>query len=112
MKRAAGPLSALLLAMLMVFAVTACDSDEDAPQLASGHPGYHKTNCLGCHSTDSHNKGLMPGDCAECHGNNGAPAGHGSTANCLDCHASGGKAINADHVAANHDAPGDCNACH
>jgi hypothetical protein len=54
--------------------------------LADAHPGWQNPVCLGCHQTDIHNEGLVPYQCAACHGTNGAPAGHAGPAPCSDCH--------------------------
>jgi hypothetical protein len=54
--------------------------------LTKGHSGWMNPRCLDCHRTDSHNDGLVPYQCAVCHGTNGAPPGHGEVAGCSDCH--------------------------
>ena len=58
----------------------------DPPQLTSGHLGWKEPKCLSCHSTNDHNDGLVPYQCAECHGTNGAPGGHSNSDNCGGCH--------------------------
>jgi hypothetical protein len=101
-------LACLLLVSTFAFSVSACA--EDAPTLASGHPGWKKPDCWasGCHTAaNTHNDDLAPYECAECHGNNGAPGGHGGQPPCMGCHADqhGGKA-------AGFVDPDACRTCH
>ena len=74
----------VVLAAGLLALATGCE--EDAPQLGSGHPGWQTPDCRSCHSR-AHNADKVPGQCAECHGNNGAPEGHGETDGCDSCHA-------------------------
>jgi hypothetical protein len=63
--------------------------------LTSTHFGYQIADCGLCHSMDNiHLNGdspVLPDNtepyfCASCHGNNGAPIGHGETGRCFWCH--------------------------
>jgi hypothetical protein len=84
-----------------------------APELGSGHPGYGKQpDCWtsGCHDRRHTMKSSdSPYQCADCHGSNGAPAGHvpDSAAPCGPCHGEkhGGPA-------AGFIDPTACDACH
>jgi hypothetical protein len=84
-----------------------------APQLDADHPGYGKQpNCwtAGCHDRSHTMKSTdWPYQCADCHGNNGAPASHvpQSADACGPCHGQmhgGPSAGFIDPVA--------CDACH
>ena len=49
------------------------------------HNGWLRANCTPCHPGDSHNTGMKPYECVDCHGNNGATrVAHGN--NCQSCH--------------------------
>ncbi|USD36632.1 hypothetical protein [Ferrimonas sp. SCSIO 43195] len=59
--------------------------------LTESHFGWKQPNCATCHDSDT-NKGHVvddkaPFECAECHGSNGAPKGHGEVTTCGFCHA-------------------------
>jgi hypothetical protein len=89
--------------------VAGCGGD-GAPKPDSGHTGWQQPNCLqsGCHD-QGHNGATMPYECADCHGDNGAPEGHGAGCGTdLTCH--GGQ----DHggAAAGFPPPEACEACH
>jgi hypothetical protein len=84
--------------------------DESAPKVGSGHTGWQQPNCLqsGCHE-NGHHGADAPYECEECHGDNGAPEGHGAGCGTdLTCH--GGQ----DHggEAAGFPPPEACEACH
>ncbi len=73
--------------------------------LASGHAGWKKAACLGCHDAD--HGGTSVTQCAACHGSNGAPGrpeGH-AAAECAGCHA-------AAHPGLGDPGPGGCTTCH
>lgn len=77
-----GTLMRILLLVLTLWLGTAC-----APELDSDHPGWKQPACWGCHSKGStHHAGDLPYQCADCHGTNGAPAGHGGATPCTTCH--------------------------
>jgi hypothetical protein len=105
-----------LLVVVVAFSfsmLSGCDSGDSAPQLGSGHPGWHKADCFACHEESGHRKGHTPGECAECHGDNGAPSGHGGATPCLDCHGTGGlKEAPPEHLGAALSDPDDCMSCH
>jgi hypothetical protein len=90
-----------------------CDSGDDAPQVSSSHPGWKKADCRACHNS-GHQKDHHPGECAECHGRNGAPDGHGGSTPCLNCHGAGGtKPAPSEHLsAAQLPDPEACLSCH
>lgn len=80
-----------------------------SPKLNRNHVGWKKPNCWasGCHSGfNTHNKGMKPGDCAKCHGRNGATRPHGIALSCGFCHENPN-----DHPAASF-AKNDCMKCH
>jgi prolycopene isomerase len=78
--------------------------------LTSAHPGWaNGASCLSCHE-GAHVGGFGPGDCATCHGPNGAPertaARHaGGAFACATCHAEA-------HAGVAYDPPDDCLNCH
>jgi prolycopene isomerase len=78
--------------------------------LAASHPGWgNGASCLSCHE-GAHVGGFGPGDCATCHGANGAPlrtvTHHaGGAFACGTCHASA-------HAGVAYDPPDDCLNCH
>lgn len=74
-------------------------------QLTSSHTGWRQPDCLQCHTRNSHNEGLLPYECATCHGTNGAPAGHGGDPPCSTCHGQ-------PHGAENFPDPASCQGCH
>lgn len=84
---------------------TAESGEESAEQLTSSHPGWQDPACLGCHTADDHNTGLSPYQCADCHGTNGAPGGHGETSGCDSCHSD-------PHGADGFPVPDSCLVCH
>ncbi|WP_299801962.1 cytochrome c3 family protein [uncultured Shewanella sp.] len=57
--------------------------------LTDSHFGWQIPDCSTCHdSTNSHVvEDMAPWECAECHGNNGAPDSHGELLTCGFCHA-------------------------
>ena len=86
-------------------AVTSATPLVDGTRLKSGHPGWKKADCTGCHLPE--HGGLTPSECTTCHGGNGAllrKTNH-SNAGCAGCH--GGS-----HPDAGFDSPEDCRACH
>ncbi len=91
------------LLLLSVFLV-ACSEHVDEE-----HPGWGKPNCRECHGPGSMDYGKLPYQCAECHGTNGAPAGHRihSSTPCASCHGEkhGG-------AAAGFPDPQSCDSCH
>lgn len=65
-------------------------SNAKAP-LTESHFGWGQPDCQLCHNSET-NKGhvteaLSPFECAQCHGSNGAPEGHGMDTTCGWCHA-------------------------
>jgi hypothetical protein len=81
-----------------------------AVTLGGGHSGWQHADCFesGCHQ-EGHNGASAPYECADCHGDNGAPQGHGAGCGTdLTCH--GGE----DHggEAAGFPAPESCETCH
>lgn len=80
-------------------------TDVTAPQLDAQHPGWTHEDCLDCHTYDAHNDGKLPHECAECHGTNGAPHGHGGSTPCTDCHSG-------HSPAASFPDPESCQTCH
>jgi len=90
-----------------VDSVSAATPEVDSAKLGEAHSGWGISNCLKCH-VDQHNAaGYRPGQCATCHGSNGAPPrikGH-DNASCLPCH-------DDRHTDYEHKAPDDCRACH
>lgn len=103
----------MFLVAMFVFCA-ACDEDSSQPEeVSDSHPGWKMVNCQSCHNPDGHQEGLTPGECSDCHGTNGAPAGHSGDTPCLDCHgAAAPKSMNPDHLAADLVDPADCQACH
>ncbi len=67
---------------------TDADTDADSdPILDTDHLGWEQPACWDCHdSASTHNPKMDPYECASCHGDNGASAGHGSAGPCLGCH--------------------------
>ena len=70
---------------------TGTDADTDTdPMLDGTHPGWDNPECRSCHP-DAHNPDMNIGGCVDCHGKNGASAGHtdcgGSNAGAVGCHA-------------------------
>ena len=102
----------LFLVAMFVFCF-ACDEESSPPEVSQTHTGWKKVDCRSCHNPMDHQEGLTPGECSDCHGSNGAPAGHSGDTPCLDCHgAAAPKPMNLDHQAADPDDPADCQACH
>lgn len=71
------------------------DVSEPVAPLTPEHFGWNVADCSTCHSIeDTHVKGDSPAIpdtaepyyCAQCHGSNGAPEGHGETGRCFWCH--------------------------
>jgi hypothetical protein len=62
------------------------DTDPQPPVLDSSHPGWANPCCATCHDSSGHRAGLDPYECVTCHGDNGAPNGHGRTSGCDGCH--------------------------
>jgi len=90
-----------------VDSVSAATPEVDSAKLGEAHAGWGISNCLKCHVDPHSAAGYRPGQCATCHGGNGAPvrpAGH-DNASCLPCHDDG-------HTDYDHKAPNDCRACH
>jgi hypothetical protein len=76
------------------------------PELDASHRGWQQPNCAACHDADSHNAGLAPYQCVDCHGTNGAPnAPHNG--NCQTCHRN-----IADHPQATFPYNTSCQTCH
>jgi hypothetical protein len=81
-------LFAILLLPCLALAA-ACEGEEEGAALGSDHPGWGDPGCFGngCHDRDAtHHSDLQPYECVECHGDNGAPDGHGGATPCADCH--------------------------
>jgi hypothetical protein len=70
------------------------------------HDGWQKAACWDCHTADDHDDGKDPYLCVGCHGNNGAPAGHGGESPCSGCHAP------PPHGAEGFPDPLSCRGCH
>jgi hypothetical protein len=110
--REARAVACLLLAAALVAWLPACGP----PQLDSRHQGWQRAGCGECHPTgqDDHFADRRPWECAECHGTNGAPRGHGGSPPCLGCHQAGGGQVAApahEPPAAFPD-PRSCRTCH
>ncbi len=76
-----------------------------AEPLVESHSGWKNPTCWTCHEADTHNEGLDPYLCADCHGTNGAPAGHSDSNTCNTCH-------DEPHGAEGFPVPLSCKACH
>ena len=89
-----------------VDATSSATPGRDDTQLSDAHSGWKNADCFACHD-DQHRGGFSAGECATCHGNNGAtqrPANHAING-CADCHADS-------HAGANFVSPANCVACH
>ncbi|RTR40447.1 hypothetical protein EKG38_00545 [Shewanella canadensis] len=65
------------------------DISQARAPLTSSHFGWKIPDCTTCHNAaNSHvTQEMAPWECAECHGNNGAPDSHGELLTCGFCHA-------------------------
>ncbi len=75
-------------------------------ELGTSHVGFGKADCANCHAK-AHTSSNRPGQCASCHGPNGAPArplDH-ALAGCAGCHESS-------HGGLGFESPSDCAGCH
>lgn len=70
---------------------TPFDINDAKAALTPDHFGWQQPDCGTCHSTEQGSghvtEAMSPFECAQCHGNNGAPDGHGETTTCGFCHA-------------------------
>lgn len=76
---------------LLALSLSACDGDDDGLEhgLTPEHEGWGNPGCWGkdCHDDETaHNSDLLPYECVECHGRNGASDGHGGDTPCGECH--------------------------
>jgi len=83
-------------------AITAATGDGT---LTASHPGFEDACCADCHGEDAHNEGLLPHECAGCHGANGAPRGHTNETPCAECHSR-------EHRCGDFPDPVSCQTCH
>ena len=100
----------------------AADPDGDGepspfPVPGKKHPGWKEPSCFrGCHGDDPplHTEGFAPHQCVECHGVNGAAAGHKGGEPCGICHsAEGSVPVEVDHSPARQfPDPESCTICH
>lgn len=74
-------------------------------KLTTSHPGWGEACCEDCHTLGGHNEGLAPYECVDCHGINGAPAGHTRETPCAECH-------DREHRCGDFPDPVSCQACH
>lgn len=82
------PNPSTLLALFSLIALALFGSG-CALELDQSHPGWRDPGCWSapCHQKAStHNADKLPYQCAECHGTNGAPAGHTGKTPCSTCH--------------------------
>jgi phytoene dehydrogenase-like protein len=89
-----------------VDAASSASPERDDSKLGGDHTGYNNAACFDCHN-DAHLGGFKLGECATCHGPNGATPrtpGHADD-NCLDCHADS-------HIGLVLESPKHCTACH
>ena len=89
----------------VVDTMTSASPGKDSIVTTQDHSGWGQAGCLSCHK-GAHLDGFMEGQCAACHGANGAPnrsSGHDNSG-CMDCHAGQHQALNfTEHQ---------CSACH
>jgi hypothetical protein len=82
----------LLFVTISTMPLAACDEDDDdglEDGLTPDHEGWGNPGCWGqgCHDEETtHNSNLLPYQCVECHGTNGASSGHGGDTPCTECH--------------------------
>jgi len=98
----------VLCALAMASACTDSEDDDGVPGLDSAHPGWGNPGCFGngCHDEGStHHSDLRSFECVECHGNNGAPDGHGGSTPCSSCHGE-------PHGQGGYPDPQSCETCH
>jgi len=62
------------------------DTVDPPPTLTNSHSGWHQPDCTQCHDSEGHRVDLLPHNCVGCHGDNGAPSGHGRSGPCGGCH--------------------------
>lgn len=87
-------------------AISSASPGRESAILSDSHSGWENADCFACHD-DMHRNAFAPGECATCHGSNGAPPrsiGHHSSG-CADCH--GNKHTDIGFIADNH-----CTSCH
>lgn len=112
-----------LLGLLTLLLLTLAVCMPPPPEPGSGHTGWGKPDCskADCHQGGPnifHDSKWLPGDCAECHGGNGAchprdgeEHTHSKKDDCLECHDKEHGNKKSEHCAACHFADFGTKAC-